>query len=725
MGTNAAGDADLGNLGYGISIDGGNGRTIGGLTEADRNLISGNALHGVYFFNGANGDVVEGNDIGTTVDGMGQLGNGGSGVYIDDSSDIQIGGTEEAARNVISGNSTGISIVGSLATGNHISANYIGVAADGVTDLGNTNRGVFVGGLSNGVLAGADNVIGGPSAGERNIISGNGINGYGIGNIFLQTLGTVVQGNYIGTDWTGTVQVASDIRDGVGIWMQDDKDSLIAGNLIAGNDIGIRIDGRWVAGGTENTRIQGNLIGTKSGGDSSLPNRFGVYIAGHVDSDGVTHPINNVLIGGADDGVGNVISGNIDAGILAFGPGVQGLHIQGNQIGTDIDGVDALPNGGSGVLIQDASGVLIGGETVQARNIISGNIGSGISIVGGGGHTIQGNYIGTTADGMAARGNLTGIRIQDASGTLIGGETLKDRNIISGNGSGVIVIGLESDGNRIIGNYIGVGADGRTDLGNFDGIDVGEFATNTVIGGTTATERNIISGNHRFGILLNRTLATTVQGNYVGTDSNGIQAVPNHLAGIRLIDDNGSLIGGTEGHAANLVSGNLADGIFVSGEDTSRLRILGNRIGTDISGTAPLANTTGIAIEEAAGVLVGDVPPGGGNVIAYNRQAGISIGGDASIGNTIRGNSIHTNGGLGIDLGGDGVTPNDKGDLNAGIFPDEDTGPNTLQNFPETHERAAGVGDSGDGASPQHAGCEFCDRLLCQRNSRPNGIRRG
>ena len=191
-------------------------------------------------------------------------------------------------------------------------------------------------------LAGAGNVIGGPSHAERNVISGNGINGYGVGNIFLKSLGTVVQGNYIGTDWTGRVQVAGDPRDGVGIWMEDDKNSLIADNLIAGNENGIRIDGRWVAGGTENTRIQGNQIGTNIDGNSTLingwGNRYGIYIAGHVDSDGVTHPINNVVIGGTEEGEGNLISGNRNAGILAFGPGVQGLSIQGNMIGTDIDG---------------------------------------------------------------------------------------------------------------------------------------------------------------------------------------------------------------------------------------------------------------------------------------------------------------------------------------------------------------------------------------------------
>ena len=151
-------------------------------------MISGNAANGIYIVGGSD-HTIQGNHIGTTASGMSDLGNGESGIRIEESSENLVGGASVAARNIIGANANGVSIVGSMATGNHVAGNYIGVAEDGVTDLGNTFRGVFVGGHGITTLAGAGNVIGGPSHAERNVISGNGINGYGVGNIFLKELG--------------------------------------------------------------------------------------------------------------------------------------------------------------------------------------------------------------------------------------------------------------------------------------------------------------------------------------------------------------------------------------------------------------------------------------------------------------------------------------------------------------------------------------------------------
>ncbi len=426
--------------GVGVLIRDASGVRVGGGSEEERNIISGNNGDGVRIELGSN-NVVAGNYIGTTADGMSALRNDGAGVHIVDSSGAVIGGVEDGERNVISGNdlvyyqSPGVWISGSQATGNRVVGNYIGLAADGATPVGN-GVGVIVQGTPQG------NVIGGTTAAERNVISGNGWY-----NIHLAgTQGTTVQGNYIGSDWTGTqitpVRARNDIR------VDEDQNSLIggtefaAGNVIVGAEQGVYLVSRYQP--TAGTRIQGNRIGTTADGQEARANIWGIYVDGYVDSNGVTREVLDVLIGGAEQGAGNVISGSQNEGIVVNGPGAQGITIQGNRIGTDIDGVDGLGNGAAGILLQDAYGVQIGGMDEQARNVISGNSFAGVEIVGGGDHVIQNNYIGTNADGDLALGNSrSGIRLDgSASHNMIGGATVGLGNLISGNGQ----YGIETTG---------------------------------------------------------------------------------------------------------------------------------------------------------------------------------------------------------------------------------------------------------------------------------------
>src|SRR5262249_4041704 len=134
--------------------------------------------------------------------------------------------------------------------------------------------------------------------------------------------------------------------------------------------------------------------------------------------------------------------------------------------------------------------------------------------------------------------------------------------------------------------------------------------------------------------------------------------------------------------AGNLISGNHGPAIWITGNRQPTLRpitIQGNRIGTDITGTAPLPNTYGINLASGtSGVLIGSREPGSGNLIAYNLDRGV-YGGDQDrgdgYGNSIIGNSIHDNAIMGIDLGKDGVTLNDSAHA-------DQPGPNHWQNFP-------------------------------------------
>jgi hypothetical protein len=124
--------------------------------------------------------------------------------------------------------------------------------------------------------------------------------------------------------------------------------------------------------------------------------------------------------------------------------------IEGNFIGTDASGTKALGNGFKGVAIFAASNNLIGGTTASARNIVSSNRTGGMLISGSGatGNQVQGNFIGTDVNGTANLGNtLAGVRVDNgATNNVIGGTTNGARDIISGNSvsAGVIL----ADGNN-------------------------------------------------------------------------------------------------------------------------------------------------------------------------------------------------------------------------------------------------------------------------------------
>ena len=200
-------------------------------------------------------------------------------------------------------------------------------------------------------------------------------------------------------------------------------------------------------------------------------------------------------------------------GILIAGAG---NLVQGNFIGTDVLGTAQLGNGGEGVFITNASGNVVGGTTSQARNVISGNRLRGIAIAfqSSTGNTIQGNLIGTDANGVAPLPNgFDGVMIFDASDNLIGGTDgvtssgpcTGPCNVISGNGFHGVLIWRENEGavastNVVQGNFIGLDASGTTALGNaVDGVYIDEASDNS-IGGSTTDARNWIGHNGRSGV---------------------------------------------------------------------------------------------------------------------------------------------------------------------------------------------------------------------------------
>lgn len=681
---------------------------------------------------GSDNNIVAGNIIGKSLAGFfgGSLVNG---VLIDDGAQSNRVGTngdiisDDLERNIVVGAIGGVYITGVDTNNNIVAGNYVGVDTDGVTPLGN-EVGVWVIGSNPelGTTASPQyNLIGTDGDGvaddaERNIISGNreGVTlaGPGADN-------NVIAGNFIGTDATGSIAVPNEsqgalISDGAQFnLIGTDGDGLAdtaEGNVISGNDgSGITIFGSPGGSTTDDNVIAGNHIGVNAAGDAALPNGgYGVEINGAqstrigTDGDGV-----------ADADERNVISGNRGSGILianSFSLYSETCDnvVAGNYIGTDAAGTSAIPNFLDGVTIDSAAhSNLIGtdGDGVAdaaERNVISGNLscaqiigetcaassGGGIFIHGSHFNVVAGNYIGTDANGNSALPNSdAGIRIVGPA-NLVGtnDDGLADtdeRNVISGNISAAVYItGDAVENNIVAGNYIGTDVSGDNPLGNAAGIFILDGAANNVIGGTTPARGNLISSNTGpgVGIGANGTPATNnvVQGNQIGGTAS--HTYPPYLGnsgnGVHISEATGNTIGGTVPGAGNIIILNGEAGVFMTSSASGNL-VQGNFIGTDDSpwvGGIPnlLPNSTmGVHIESGDNNTIGGTESGAGNIILDGYSDGTVVI-EAGVNNAILSNT-HVNGSgvaISIDLGRDGVTPNDPDD--------PDGGPNNLQNFP-------------------------------------------
>ncbi|MBI3464151.1 MAG: right-handed parallel beta-helix repeat-containing protein, partial [Planctomycetes bacterium] len=207
IGVDATGSFAAGNDGPGVRIANATNVTVGGGSEADRNLISGNGAQGVAIIGGGSiWNVVAGNWIGINAAGTAEIGNGSQGVLISGAASNRIGADGFSANalaegNVISGNSqNGVWITGALATGNVVAGNLIGTDAAGNAAIGNIAHGVFIDGGASENLIGTDG-DGVNDAAERNVISGNFLHGVLIRGEF--TTRNAVAGNLIGTDVAG------------------------------------------------------------------------------------------------------------------------------------------------------------------------------------------------------------------------------------------------------------------------------------------------------------------------------------------------------------------------------------------------------------------------------------------------------------------------------------------------------------------------------------------
>lgn len=397
------------------------------------------------------------------------------------------------------------------------------------------------------------------------------------------------------------------------------------GVTIDASNAGVILDGGALARAARGLRLQSN--------DNRV---MGLQIVNFSLADLWVVGSRNVVGGNRGLGQGPVGQGNV------LGTSANGINLQmeenvivGNLIGVDTTGTAALPNE-VGVLVGGDSNAL-GGPNPGEGNVISGNV-WGVKVFGRR-NVIVGNYIGTDASGEHSLGNNVGVVIESvACDNIVGGTAPGERNVLSGNRAyGLIIADPSSAHNAVIGNIIGLDVTGGRKLGNRRGAMIFSAAFNR-IGGTQPEERNVISGNQQGVVLSGKELGDNlVLGNFIGTDPSGTLALGNDVAGVTIdMGTRHNIVGGVSEGEQNVISGNgVGASIWCAGVEYNA--IVGNLIGSDVSGAVPLPNLySGVDLSDySARTLVQR------NTIAFNGADGVRV--EGSPYNTLRRNAIHSN----------------------------------------------------------------------------------
>jgi hypothetical protein len=557
---------------------------------------------------------------------------------------------------------TGILLMGTIrpddCQGNVICGNRVGfgtnVLASGVA--------VLVTNLGNGIVLSnaARNQIG------YNTNSGNYLAGNSAGVLLINSLSNTVAGNRIGLTPAG--EPLGNRSDGIRV-------SYGTGDLIGGNYfnnqgnviVGSVWDWRETTPQGENdgieiaysqaVRVQGNCIGLDPVTQRAIPNeRHGIFAADST----------NLLFGGSSN-FRNYIAGNSGHGIFVGGSlAERSCEIYSCRIGTDTAGINALPNGGSGIFLEISRGNLIGNGDPNYRNIISGNRGSGIHLRGtwSRNNDINGNYIGVSWDALAPLGNQAhGIVLEDAPANTIGKRGLCD-NVIAGNGQhGILILGAGAGTNLVHANLVGLVTNGTTVFPNVgDGVRVWQA-------GAVIITSNLICGNLGHGVTLGSDLpASLARGNVIAGNRIGYgpqdQVLGNTGNGVWLTNAQGNLLS-----PGNTIGANGRNGIELAGAYASQNQIAGNWIGGN--------HENGVWLDGGPDNRIGGNNAPDLNHIVGNGAHGVSV--TASTNNSVLGNSIRDNHLMGINLGPMGINNQEQDGM-----------PNRYQNFPTLTNVVAG-----------------------------------
>ncbi len=469
----------------------------------------------------------------------------------------------------------------------------IGTEVFGLMFLGNDYTGIHIRG-------GSFNTIGGLASGQRNVfISARGV------YVEFNAANNLIAGNYFGTV-DGNIASPSEwgIAFGSGANYNTVEKNLIVEHTAEGIFMG------W-GGSSHHNVIQDNIIGADKFKRDPMPNGTGISF--HVANQNTVK--NNFIVANAGHGI------ELDSG--------SGNTITGNEIGAWLPQVVDGGNGGDGIHINNSDDNQVSG------NYISLNKGYGVWLNG------DNNNL---SDNDISRNGLDGVYIGDGSDNRIG--DFGSENAINENGASGVHLGSNAAYNTVAGNYIGL-SQGAFDAGNQShGVLIEGGAHHNTIGGTGEGEGNWIAWNQWYGILI--TGATTnfnfVSGNVIGAPIHWAFKAPNGNHGIGIYDGaHNNWIGGA--NAGNYVLSSSWSGVAIVNSDDNV--VFYNYVGTQKNDLTWGNEYYGVHIVNSTGNFIG------ANEIAYNGsnagQAGLQVNGGLA-GNPLRINSIHDNGGPGIEL---------------------------------------------------------------------------
>lgn len=700
IGTDPTGLIDFGNTGPGITWQYGTTDTfdanIGGLSPADRNLISGNEDAGSY---PSNGWTFQGNFIGVDATGLVAMGNStagaSGGISTDNCENVTIGGDQPGAINVIASNNSH-GVAPDFTQNIIIAGNYIGVGADGTTSLPNGGAGIV---LTNSTNA----LIGGSTEGSGNTIANSTLQGVylGTGND-----GVVVAGNTVSSNTTGGIYTQGGVNITIG-----GTTSTIANTVDSNGSDGINTFE------SSNVLIGGNTINSNSASGVLVNDSTNVTIDENAVNDNASHGIalhnSSTFAAVQKNTIENNGSNGIDVYNLVTDSTIEGNFISKNYNGLQIDG---------------GSNIVVGGTAEGTSNTISSNTNDGIYIYNFSSNiSLQGNQI--------ASNGSRGVYINNSSDIDFGTESANSGNTVENNGSEGVLVSTSSSV-KLRNSVVNNNADSGIIVMSSDAtaISGGAIESNANVGVLVADSSNVvisnvtISQNQSTGALIQNSPGAIITGSTItNNNSDGIyfessdsgtvkgsSILNNSLNGLVMFNSSSAQIGGVTQADRNIVSGNLGRAnvsILGFGGAAENNTIQGNYIGTATNGSYDPSIQQGFGVSVAANSnsnVVGGSSQGAGNVIAGNKGAGVLVNSVTTpepdsvtltpVNNAILGNSIVSNQsavvdgldypGLGIDLAGTVLDENYQvaSGINVGPTPndisDPDTGSNIYMNFP-------------------------------------------
>ena len=700
IGTDVSGTASIaGHLLGGISVSSAyaSGNTLGGLEPTERNLVSGGNSSGILLKNGAHHNLVLGNYVGVNTSGDSALGSQTAGIVLDQAHYNTIGaprGTDDKCRggcNLVSGNTIGIEIQNAAAF-NTVLGNFAGSSWDGVSAVPNSDTGIWI-------YNAQDNTIGGVEMGAGNLPAWNG--GSGIGISGETSARNKVIGNVVGTDLYGQ---ANRGNSGHGIFVYG------VANQVGGLQVG---EGNRVAYNAQNgiylshssfwpsyqNRIAGNAIYSNG--------KLGIELL----TEGAAPGVSPNDEGDGDEGANQMQNYPVITALERSGPNTTitaALHSKPsttyrieffNNPGCDSSGY------GEGKTFLGAQDVTTGLDGIAAFSATYANV-TAITATAADpdGNTSEFSQclgpitVNSTADRQDQDANdgacFTGQNTALGQPECTLRAAIQHANALPGTdsilfdipGGGIpliqpasalppVIDSLFLDGSSQPGSGR-VHLDGDLAGANAHGLHL--TSTGSEISGFAITN---FSGS---GIYLQGGGGSVVRNCWIGLGPDPYAYMGNEGVGVWIENSPNNLIGGAGSANRNIISYNHQTAVWIDGSASDRNRVQNNFIGLLPSGESDAGGNGGhgVWIREGSSSLVGGFNAGEGNRIAYNNLNGVTIQGSGADENLVAGNAIFANTGLGIDLGNNGVTPND--DL------DSDSGDNSLQNFPVLTDLARG-----------------------------------